>query len=36
MAQNKMLKETQSKDKTALYMLYRAVNESIFKKIVVH
>jgi len=32
-AQNKALKETRSKDKTALYMLFRAVDESGFKKI---
>ena len=33
MAQNKALKETRSKDKTALYMLFRAVDESAFEKI---
>ncbi|KAG6485542.1 hypothetical protein ZIOFF_054102 [Zingiber officinale] len=33
-AQNKVLKETRSKDKTALYMLFRAVDESGFEKIV--
>jgi len=33
-AQNKVLKETQSKDKTTLYMLYRAADEAIFEKIV--
>jgi len=32
-AQNKALKETRSKDKTALYMLFRAVDESGFEKI---
>ena len=32
-AQNKVLKETRSKDKTALYMLFRAVDESAFEKI---
>ncbi|KAG6508046.1 hypothetical protein ZIOFF_033401 [Zingiber officinale] len=32
-AQNKVLKETRSKDKTALYMLFRAVDESGFEKI---
>jgi hypothetical protein len=31
--QNKALKETRSKDKTALYMLFRAVDESGFEKI---
>ena len=31
--QNKTLKETRSKDKVALYMLYRAVDESIFERI---
>jgi len=29
-----MFKETQLKDKVALWMLYRAVDESIFEKIV--
>jgi len=29
-AQNKMLKETRSKDKGALYMLYKVVDESTF------
>lgn len=33
-AQTKALKETRSKDKTALYMLFRAVDESAFEKIV--
>jgi len=33
MAQNKTLKETRPKDKVALYMLYRVVDESIFEKI---
>ena len=33
-AQNKVLKETRSKDETTLYMLHRAVDETIFKKIV--
>jgi len=33
MAQNKTLKETRSKHKVALYMLYRVVDESIFEKI---
>ena len=33
-AQNKVLKETRSKDKMALYMLFRAVDESDFEKIV--
>ena len=28
-----MLKETRSKDKASLYMLYRVVNEAIFEKI---
>ena len=32
--QNKALKEVRSKDKTALYMLFRAVDESGFEKIV--
>ena len=32
--QNKVLKETRSKDKAALYMFYRAVDEAIFEKIV--
>lgn len=32
-AQTKALKETRSKDKTALYMLFRAVDESAFEKI---
>ncbi|XP_058760440.1 uncharacterized protein LOC131633767 [Vicia villosa] len=32
-AQNKALKETRSKDKTTLYMLFRAVDESGFEKI---
>ena len=32
-AQNKALKETRSKDKMALYMLFRAVDESDFEKI---
>ncbi|GAU51887.1 hypothetical protein TSUD_416720, partial [Trifolium subterraneum] len=32
-AQNKALKETRSKDKTALYVLFRAVDESGFEKI---
>jgi len=32
-AQNKTLKETRLKDKAALYMLYRDVDESIFEKI---
>nr|KYP40213.1 hypothetical protein KK1_038469 [Cajanus cajan] len=32
-AQHKMLKETRSKDKAALYLLYRAVDESGFEKI---
>jgi len=32
-AQNKTLKERRSKDKTALYMLYRTVDESNFEKI---
>jgi hypothetical protein len=32
-AQNKALKETRSKDKAALYMLFRAVDESGFEKI---
>jgi len=31
--QKKMLKGTRSKDKAALYMLYRVVDESIFEKI---
>jgi gag-polypeptide of LTR copia-type len=31
--QNKALKEARSKDKTALYMLFRAVDESGFEKI---
>jgi len=31
--QNKTLKETRSKDKVTLHMLYRAVDESIFEKI---
>jgi len=31
--QNKTLKETQSKDKAPLYMLYRVVDESLFEKI---
>nr|KYP41490.1 hypothetical protein KK1_037137 [Cajanus cajan] len=35
-AQNKTLKETRSKDKAALYILYRAVDESGFEKIVGH
>jgi len=29
-----MLRETQSKDKVALYILYKVVDESIFEKIV--
>ena len=33
-AQTKALKETRSKDKTVLYMLFRAVNEPGFQKIV--
>ncbi|XP_022968851.1 uncharacterized protein LOC111467986 [Cucurbita maxima] len=33
-AQNKALKELQSKDKAALYMLFRAVDKSSFEKIV--
>ncbi|XP_050908791.1 uncharacterized protein LOC127122513 [Lathyrus oleraceus] len=33
-AQNKALKETRSKDKTTLYMLFRVVDESGFEKIV--
>ncbi|MCI24066.1 hypothetical protein A2U01_0045249, partial [Trifolium medium] len=33
-AQNKALKETRSKDKMALYMLFRTVDESGFEKIV--
>ncbi|XP_068475202.1 uncharacterized protein [Phaseolus vulgaris] len=33
-AQNKVLKETRSKDKTTLYMLYQAVEEAIFEKTV--
>ena len=33
-AQNKALKETRAKDKTTLYMLFRAVDESVFEKIV--
>ena len=33
MAQNKALKEARSKDKAALYMLFRAVDESGFEKI---
>ena len=33
MAQNKALKELQLKDKAALYMLFRAVDESSFEKI---
>ena len=32
-AQNKALKELRSKDKVALYMLFRAVDESGFEKI---
>src|SRR3954470_7911599 len=32
-AQTKALKETRSKDKTALYILFRAVDESGFEKI---
>ena len=32
-AQNKVLKELRSKDQTALYMLFRAVDESGFEKI---
>ena len=32
-AQTKALKETRSKDKTALYMLFRAVDEAGFEKI---
>ena len=32
-AQNKALKELRSKDKVALYMLFRAVDESDFEKI---
>jgi len=32
--QNKVLKETRSKHKAALYMLYRVVDEAIFEKIV--
>ena len=32
-AQNKALKELRSKDKAALYMLFRAVDESGFEKI---
>lgn len=32
-AQTKVLKEARSKDKTALYMLFRAVDESGFEKI---
>ena len=32
-AQNKALKELRSKDKAALYMLFRAVDESNFEKI---
>jgi hypothetical protein len=32
-AQTKALKETRSKDKTALYMLFRAVDDSGFEKI---
>ncbi|CAI8600638.1 unnamed protein product [Vicia faba] len=32
-AQNKALKETRANDKTTLYMLFRAVDESVFKKI---
>jgi len=31
---NKVLKETRSKDKVALYMMYRAIDEAIFEKIV--
>ena len=33
-AQNKALKETRARDKTSLCMLFRAVDESAFKKIV--
>ena len=33
MAQKKALKELRSKDKAALYMLFRAVDESSFEKI---
>jgi hypothetical protein len=33
-AQNKALKEARSKDKAALYMLFRAVDESDFEKII--
>ena len=33
-AQNKALKEMRARDKTTLYMLFRAVDESTFKKIV--
>ncbi|GAU33417.1 hypothetical protein TSUD_21100 [Trifolium subterraneum] len=33
-AQNKALKETRSMDKTALYVLFRAVDESGFEKII--
>jgi len=33
-AQNKVLKEKLSKDKTTLYMLYRTIDEGIFEKIV--
>ena len=32
-AQNKALKKARSKDKVALYMLFRAVDESNFEKI---
>ena len=32
--QNKVFKVTRSKDKTTLYMLYQAVDETIFEKIV--
>jgi len=32
--QNKMFKETRPNDKAVLYMLYRAVHESTFEKIV--
>jgi len=34
MVQNKTLKGTRSKDNEVLYMLYRAVDETIFQKIV--
>jgi len=32
----KMLKQTRSKDKATLYTLYRVVDESIFKRLLVH